>query len=304
PVPPDRGQEPKEGKLPDLLAMAIILFPGLLAQRVAEYFSTSPKLGDLELIASALAATLAILALTLVILQWVLWRPWAKDPLPTLLKRPAFLVALSVVSVLAGLGWAWLDTRDALFVLPITERVSRADVWERTFRDNAKRKVRKDTKGQVGENPQGQVGEGAKADIEEGTKGQAGKGPKSLATGQAEYKIEPMYVRVVTAGGDVYHGLPTLYSQGSDERALLLRFALKELPPCRKTGGKARCGRTDNVRCTDVGGKDSEGKDREGKVLLLKEQIRIVELRPKIDGKYHCGNPPIQKPPSAKDPRQ
>src|ERR1700719_1500855 len=51
------GEPTEKEHLPDLLQIALVLFPGFLTLRVSEYFAFSPKLDGVELIASAVAAT-------------------------------------------------------------------------------------------------------------------------------------------------------------------------------------------------------------------------------------------------------
>lgn len=79
----------------------------------------------------------------------------------------------------------------------------------------------------------------------------------------------PQYVRVITAAGEVYHGVPTYFSEGTEERALLISNARREI---RVRAGKR--GAADSIECVPVGVNPADGK-----VLILKDQIRVVEFR-------------------------
>lgn len=145
----NNGDPPGTGgvKLPDSLLIVLLLFPGFLSERVASYLSTSPPLGDLELIASALAATLfnVIMALGVICLLR------RRRPHARMIADGGFLAAVLVVSLLSGVGWAVIDSNNVVFGLHLTERASRAEPWETVFRANAASKdpdfVRVVTKG-------------------------------------------------------------------------------------------------------------------------------------------------------------
>ncbi len=120
-------------KLPDSLYIVLLLFPGFLSERVASYLSTSPPLGDLELIASALAATL----FNVTVAVGVVWLLRRGRPGLGLVAHGGFLAAVLLISVLSGIGWAVLDSNNVVFALHLTERASRAEPWETVFQANA-----------------------------------------------------------------------------------------------------------------------------------------------------------------------
>ncbi len=126
---------PSDQKLPDTLTLVLVLLPGFVSEGVVRYYYTSPKLSEVETVASALIFTLVDLALILTI--WRL-RDFLRNqdprPLSSLVESPAFLASLIVVALVVGGAWAVIDQRNWLFrSVPLTERASRADVWDRAF---------------------------------------------------------------------------------------------------------------------------------------------------------------------------
>lgn len=241
PPKPDESYEKHLLTFPDTLLIVFLLFPGFLAERVADYFSSTPELQDLQLIAAAFGGTLAIVSFT-----WAVTYPihnyfgWRGLSLQQLAKSPSFIVANSIISVAAGIAWAYADSHGVFFQCGLTERVSRLNAWELAFVENARRE-------------------------------------------------RPMYVRVETESGAVYHGFPAFFSQGTEDRSLLLKFARKEKMqiPDQKEGQSSTILTLINPKeCTYV------GTDKEGQVLILKEQIKNVEFRPAVFGprgnEYSC----------------
>lgn len=126
---------PSDQKLPDTLTLVLVLLPGFVSEGVVRYYHASPKLSEVETVASALIFTLVDLALVLAIwrLSDVL-RNRDSRPLSSLVESPVFLISLILVAMLAGGAWAVVDQRNLVFrILPLTERASRADVWDRAF---------------------------------------------------------------------------------------------------------------------------------------------------------------------------
>jgi hypothetical protein len=285
PQPPKPGGE-SGLKVPDLLLLAIVLFPGFLTERVSEYFAASPKVADIQLVSFALAATLINLGITLLLVRPVLgdWLRWTGKNIVELVMLPSFIIAVSLVAVANGMLWAYVDAGNLIFgTLKVTDRVSRADPWDVAFLHNRQREC---------------------PDVIKDKERQAAKAknqpqPKSFAPC-------PWYVRVVTKDGEVYHGNPELYSQGGNERALYLEFARREVPKESAAAAKNRRTKPDDpaakpsadprtpVVCLPVGTPDGNGG-----LLLLKDQIRLIEFRPErvvqVKGgtdvalKYECG---------------
>lgn len=134
-------------KLPDTLAIAILLFPGFLSERVSEYFSAGPKISDVQIVAAALAATVLnlLVALLIALLFSRKMRRLVADrglSLGFLFARVDFLILVFVISIFNGLIWAAIDSSNVLFNSGVTQRASRADPWETVFRSNAKHEHR------------------------------------------------------------------------------------------------------------------------------------------------------------------
>lgn len=134
------GDEEGGVKLPDTLAIAMLLFPGFLSERVSEYFSTAPKLSDVQLVAAALAATVINLLLAM-LLSPRLRKRHATQGLPfgLMFSRVDFLIKVFAISIVTGLVWAWIDSNNLLFRIHVSERTSRADPWETALHANARR---------------------------------------------------------------------------------------------------------------------------------------------------------------------
>lgn len=230
--------------MPDLLLLALILFPGFLTERTADYFAASPKIADVQLVVVALAATLLNLGITLILLRPLMggWLGWRGKDIVGLLLSPSFVAVIASVSITSGIAWAYIDAGNWIFrALNITDRISRADAWDTAFLENRKRKC-----------PQGIKGEC------------------------------PWFVRIITKDGEIYHGNPARYSQGGAERAIYLDFARREVLRVRpKSAAKAAVSESKGVPdpreavvCLPVGEGD------QGNLLVLREQIRLVEFRP------------------------
>ena len=228
---PERKQkssdEPKGFKVPENLALAIMLFPGFLTLSISEYFAYSPKLDGVQLIAAALTATLVNLSLALGIWSLIAHRrSWTVSSITELILRPGFIVLISILSISTGALWAVADSKGWLYCLRFTERLSRADVWNSAFCGNNDLKP-------------------------------------------------PQYVRVITTSGDVYHGIPAFFSEGNEERALLISSARREVRVRKAVkGGKQGDVNDEVVECLPVGTNTVDGK-----VLILKDQLRLVEFR-------------------------
>jgi hypothetical protein len=226
---------------PDTLLIVFLLFPGFLAERVAEYFSSAPELKDFQLVAAAFGGTLAIVSFT-----WAITYSFHKSfgwrglSLQQLAIRPSFIVANAFISIVAGVAWAYVDSHGLIFRLGITERVSRRNAWEVAFVENARR-------------------------------------------------VSPMYVRVETESGEVYHGYQAFFSQGMEDRSLLLKFARKEK---RQISAKKQDESPNIITLLSPRDCTYVGTDKEGQVLILKEQIKNVEFRPAAFGpksnEYSC----------------
>jgi hypothetical protein len=124
-------------KVPDSLAVAILLFPGLLAERVAAYFIDTPKGEPLQLAASALAATLFALAVTLVVAfclrRWFPPADFRGLKLQQIALTPMFIVSVTLVAIGTGFLWAYLESHDRLFLISPSDRISRRDVLSKSL---------------------------------------------------------------------------------------------------------------------------------------------------------------------------
>jgi hypothetical protein len=120
-------------KLPEPIAIAVILYPGLLSERIAALFADSPALDGTQLIASALAVTLVNLALALLLGRLFANRnplfQWKGASVSTLLIQPVFIVAITGISIGTGLLWAVVDSKDLLYKVGLTDMRSRADLF-------------------------------------------------------------------------------------------------------------------------------------------------------------------------------
>jgi hypothetical protein len=241
-MPGEEGAKKEQPKLSDNLAVALILFPGFLTLRVSEYLAYSPKLDGVELVASALAATLLNLGIALVVVRVRAWKSRARiEPIATLVTQPWFVVILAAISILTGIVWAVTDSNRWLFSPHLTERVSRAEVWDTAFQLNSHAPCKYNNPDDAAQK----------------------KLPKEC----------PKFVRVVTESGEVYHGSPMLYSEGGEERTLLIDKARREVLIEPRAGTSIVIG-LERVECLAVG-----TDNRDGRVLVPKDQIRLVEFR-------------------------
>ncbi len=126
------GQNVDAIKVPDSVLLAILLFPGLLAERVAAYFVDTPKGEPFQLAASALAATLFAVAATLVVAvglrRWFPRSDFRGLKLHQIALMPTFIIVVTVVAIGTGFLWAYLESHDRLFLVSPSDRISRRDV--------------------------------------------------------------------------------------------------------------------------------------------------------------------------------
>jgi hypothetical protein len=127
-------------KLPDQLALILLLLPGFVTQRISEYYSTGAKLSDIETLASALAFTLFDALITLAIWRGAEWffGIGSTPALTRLVYRPPFLALMLLVSTALGFAWAAADARNWLYLVSPTSRSTRQPLWDTRFSENAR----------------------------------------------------------------------------------------------------------------------------------------------------------------------
>src|SRR5438270_13863160 len=97
----------EEPHLPELFQLAVILFPGFLTLRVSEYFAFSPKVEGVELIASALAATLLDFGIAVILVKAIaLLRRKKTAAAGPLALSPGFILLIATVAITTGMLWA------------------------------------------------------------------------------------------------------------------------------------------------------------------------------------------------------
>lgn len=129
-------EAPESLKVPDVLAVALLLLPGFVSEGVIRYYGNSPQLSEVQTVASALVFTLFNLVIALGLWRLIASRKRQPPALTALLASPVFLALLLAVSLLVGAAWTLADSRDWLFRFPLSARTSRTDVWGKAFQEN------------------------------------------------------------------------------------------------------------------------------------------------------------------------
>lgn len=206
--------EPAGVKLPESLLLVLLLFPGFVSERVANYFATFPSQSDTEVVVSALSFTLFNLVIAWFVLwlmrlvAWVFRHP--RSPKPSLLTGGRWLLApyafvVLAVAVLVGWTWAYAESEDLVFEWLGTARQSRSDAWTTSFARNARR----------AREPEDEF-----LDRVQRTCIADPSAPPSL---EFDVPEEPRQVRVVLSSGEAYQGFPAAYTDNSSDRWVYLQ---------------------------------------------------------------------------------
>ena len=114
------------------LKVLLILLPGFLSQRIAQYFGTQYTISDFDSIISSLAFTTIN-----VLLSFLIFRVFKVDYINNRnTVKQTFIIVVFIVSIFTGILWATIDRNDILYKTGLTTRVSKANAWTKVFTEN------------------------------------------------------------------------------------------------------------------------------------------------------------------------
>lgn len=120
-------------RLPEPIAISVILYPGLLSERTAALLTQSHQSDTIQLISSALAVTLINLSLAIGICRLLSthfqYFQWSDVGISDVAQKPVFIVTITIVSVFIGVVWAVIDSQNIIYKLHLTDRRSRSDLF-------------------------------------------------------------------------------------------------------------------------------------------------------------------------------
>lgn len=119
--------------LPEPITIAVILYPGLLSEQTASLLTESHSGETMQIIASALAVTLVNLSLAMALGRLIATKfeifDWREKSISDILQKPAFIVTVTIVSILVGVIWATIESNNVIYKIHITDRRSRGDLF-------------------------------------------------------------------------------------------------------------------------------------------------------------------------------